>query len=258
MPTVYFRGIVLPTTVEISFTDIPQAKWKWDEENLTIDFIVRITKSKIEVQCDLDRYQDDYLGELHRRAFDLARACVNVAAFATGFGVTVFFDNFIAPNGIQSALLFTSPHVVAECTAFKMNPQTQEEKKALSKILGLVMSEPALFMALNDLIQAVSVPHMAPANCGRVIDGLRKLVVPGVEPKQAWPIFQAAIHADAAYLNFISEHSKIPRHGGHIRIDGATTTEISRRTWAIMNRFIELRKRGIQSLPLAEFPLLTG
>lgn len=258
MPTVYFKGRVLPAAVQVSFTDIPQVKWVWEEENITFDFAVRIINSQVEVECKLDRYQDNYMVEIHRRAFDLARACVNVAAFGTGFGITVFFEQFVGPNGIPSALVFTNPHLAPECTAFKMNPVTLEEKRNLEVILALVMREPAVFMALNDLIEAVSVPHMVPTNCGRILDGLRKLVTPGIEPKQGWPIFQKTIQADEPYLSFISEHSKKPRHGEHIRIDGPTTTEIARRTWIIMNRFLEFRKRGNLPLPLAEFPLLKG
>jgi len=258
MPKVYFQGRVLPATVEISFSDIPEGKWEWTEEGLTLGFIVRIVKSQIEVECTLDRYQDLYLAELYRRAFDLARACVNVAAFGTGFGIAVFFDSFIGPDGTTSSLVFPNPHLVSECTAFKMNPVTLEEKKDLETILALVMKEPALFMALNDLIQAVSTPHMTPANCGRVLDGLRKLVAPGMEPKQGWPIFQISIQADEPYLAFISNHSKNPRHGEHTRVDGPTTIEIAKRTWIIMNRFLEFRKRGNRPLPLAEFPLLKG
>jgi hypothetical protein len=258
LPTVHFLGRILPSSVKISFTDIPKAKWEWVETGLSLAFVVHITESVIDVECSLDHYQDDYMAELHRRAFDLARACVNVAAFGTGFGVFVFFDKFIGPNGIPADLLFTNPHLVGESTAFKMNPVTIDEKRDLEKILGIVMTEPGLFMALNDLIQGVSVLHMTPTNCGRVVDALRKLVTPGIEPKQGWPIFQQIFKVDEPYLTFISEHSKKPRHGEHIRIDGPTTTEIAKRTWIIMNRFLEYRKRGNQPLPLVEFPLLKG
>jgi len=258
MPTVYFRGGVLPAVVEISVTDVPQIKWEWLEEGLTLEFVVHVAKSKVEVECTMDRYKDDYMMEIHRRAFDLARACVNVAAFSTGYGVTVHFDQFVGPTGVVHALIFTCPHVVGECTAFKMNPDTLDEKRELELILTLVMTEPPLFMALNDLIQAASTPHATPTNCGRVLDGLRKLVAPDLEPKKAWPKFQTTIQADEKYLAFISEHSKNPRHGEHTRIDGRTTIEIAKRTWVIMNRFLEFRKRGNQPLPLAEFPLLRG
>jgi len=120
MPTLYFKGKVLPETVQISFTDIPKPKWVWEEEGITFDFVIRITNSNVEVECKLDRYQDSYMEEIYRRAFDLARACVNVAAFATGLGVTVFFNQFIKPDGTVTALVFTNPNLVPECTAFKM------------------------------------------------------------------------------------------------------------------------------------------
>jgi hypothetical protein len=258
MPTVSFIGRVLPTPAQISFTDIPKSSWEWPEEGIKIDFSIRIEQSHVQVDCTIAQYKDEYLVELHRRAFDLARACVNIAAFGTGYGLYLIFEQFIRPDGVVTHLLFTSPPgFVAECTAFKIPAVTTEEKRVLEQILGLVMREPALFMLLNDLIQCLSVAHATPTNCGRVLDGLRKLVAPG-EPRTSWPTFRDTIHVGEKYTQFISEHSKNPRHGEHVRIDGPTTIEIHQRTWIIMNRFIEYRIRGNQTLPLVEFPLLTG
>jgi hypothetical protein len=258
MPTVSFIGRVLPAPVQISFTDIPKPSWEWVEEHIKIDFTIHIEKSRVQVDCELDSYKDEYMVELHRRVFDLARVCVNVAAFGTGFGLYVIFEQFVLPNGVVTELIFTAPpDLVAECTAFKMNAVTTEEKKVMEQILALVMGEPALFMLLNDLIQCLSIPHVTPVNCGRVIDGLRKLITPG-DPEKAWPPFRNEMHVDEAYTKFVSENSKEHRHGGHLRIDGPTTTEILKRTWIIMNRFIEYRKSGNKPLSLTKFPLLMG
>jgi hypothetical protein len=49
-----------------------------------------------------------------------------------------------------------------------------------------------------------------------------------------------------------------PRHGDPAHIPAITTTEITRRSWKIMNRFFEYKKRDNGPLPLAEFPLLTS
>jgi hypothetical protein len=259
MPTVSFIGRVLPATVQISYTDIPKPAWEWTEENLKIEFKIQIKESRVQVDCLVDQYKDDYMGELHRRSFELARACVNVAAFGTGYGLYLIFEQFIRPDGVVTQLLFTSPpDFVAECTAFKLPSATAQEKQTMEQVLAIAM-DPALSMLLNDLIQCLSVPNIAPVNCGRVLDGLRKLVVPGMnDPKAEWPIFRAAMRVDENYTQFVSEHSKNPRHGQHMRIDGPTTIEIHRRAWVIMNRFLEYRKRGSQPLPATEFPLLTG
>jgi hypothetical protein len=258
MPTVSFLGRVLPAPIQVSFADVPKVHWKWEEESITINFTVVVERSRVKVECELDTYKEQYVAELHRRAFDLVRACVNVAVFGSGHGLYVIFEQFVRPDGVLSQLIFTSsPDLVRECTAFRMSPATKEEKKVLEQVLALVMSEPALFMLLNDLVQCISVPHVTPVSCGRVVDGLRKLVAPG-DPRMAWPIFRGAVHVDEAYVTFISEHSKNSRHGEHVRIDGPTTVEIQKRAWVIMNRFLEFRKRGNQQLPLGEFPLLRG
>jgi hypothetical protein len=222
-----------------------------------MQFAITIDKSLVRVDCEINPFQDNYFVEIHRRAFDLARSCVNVAAFATGFGLNLIFELLVLPNGFVSPIRFVIPaDLVTECTALKMPAVTLEEKKTMERVLSLVMGEPALFMLLNDLIQCASTPHVTPTNCGRVWDGLRKLVAPG-DPKKMWPLFREAMHVDENYATFVSEHSKDPRHGEHVRIDGPTTTEILKRTWILMNRFLEYRKRA-NMLPLAEFPLLMG
>lgn len=259
MPTVRFLGKVLPAPVQISFTDIPLGKWKWEEEGINIGISVRINRSFVEVDCEVPTYKSEYFVELYRRAFDVARTCVNVAAFATGYGVSLVLESFVGPDGTVSQIMFRVPDdIVAQCTAFKMNPETLDERRTLEQVLTLMMTELPLFGLLNDLIQCTHTSHVTPTNCARVIDGLRKLIVPGIEPAKAWPLFRDAMHVDEAYTKFISEHSKDTRHGGSVRIDGPNTMEILKRTWIIMNRFIHFRKCGNQPLPLTDFPLLAG
>ena len=71
-----FIGKILPEPVKISVS-APEVKWKWQEENLELTFRVRIDNSVVNVECDIERYEAGYLAELHRRAFDLARASKN-------------------------------------------------------------------------------------------------------------------------------------------------------------------------------------
>jgi hypothetical protein len=254
-----FKGRVLPEVVKISLSDIPTVSWQWPEANLAIGLSVRVNNSIVEVTCDVPHYKSDYLGELHRRAFDVARACVNLGAFSTGLGLIVIFEEYVLPDGAHSKILLnTSPDVLAQVTAFKIPAVTADERKLFEQVLTLVVREPALFMALNDLAETITVPHATAVNCGRVLDAVRNMVAPGAEPKKGWPILRDMLRVDEAYVIFISENSKTHRHGDRTRIDGPTTLEIQKRTWSIMNRFLEFRKQGNQQLPLAEFPLLVG
>jgi hypothetical protein len=258
MPTVHFSGKILPAVVEISMDSIPELDWVEIPINLKMHFTISIVKSTVDVKIDCNIYRQEDFGQLYNRAFDLARGCVDTLAFATGYGLTVYFESFTAPDETVNPFFGQNPALAAYCTFFKYPIVTQDDRLALNGALKIVLSEPPIFMALNDLIQANTVPHLVPVNCGRVLDGLRKLVVPGVDPKQGWPTFQTTVNADGAYLVYISDHSKNPRHGDREFISGTIASEVLKRTWIIMNRFLEYRKRGNQPLPLAEFPLLQG
>jgi hypothetical protein len=66
------------------------------------------------------------------------------------------------------------------------------------------------------------------------------------------------LNLDLDYLKLISDASTNPRHGVPERAGGLLCSEVVLRTWNVMNRFFEYRKRGNVPLPLAEFPLLKG
>jgi len=59
------------------------------------------------------------------------------------------------------------------------------------------------------------------------------------------------------YQQWISEQAKGPRHGDPAFVPGDVTVEITHRTWVVMNRFLEYRKRGNQPLTAPDFPLLS-
>jgi len=125
------------------------------------------------------------------------------------------------------------------------------------KVLNTVLTEPSVFMALNDLITAISLPHHSSVTCARAIERLRHLVAPGTPRKDSWESLRQNLNIDRKYLEFVTVHSTGPRHGDPEHIPGTITTEVTQRAWKIMNRFLEFRKRGNVPLQLSEFPLLT-
>lgn len=123
----------------------------------------------------------------------------------------------------------------------------------------MVLQDAGLFMALNDLIAAISLPHVSTVNCARAIEGLRHLIAStGSSDKQAWEQMRQALQIDKAYLKLITDSSAASRHGNRVHVPGSVTTEITRRSWIIMNRYFEYRKRGNRVLSLTDFPLLKG
>jgi hypothetical protein len=216
-------------------------------------FRVTIDNSAVKVECEIEKYEPGYLGELHRRALDLARASANLAAFAGGLGMIVTLDTLIDPEGRPSALIFTAPALPPLCTAFGLGPDKGGD---FDVVFRMVLAEAPLFMALNDLIATITLPHCSLVNCGRVVESIRRMISPTLEGAAAWRAMHQALNISRPYQEWISKQSTGPRHGDPAFTPGTTTTEVTRRTWGIMNRFFEYRKRGNKPLTAPDFPEL--
>lgn len=254
MPKVTFIGRVLPEAT--AFTLRFAEPVNWNPGGVSMRLSVDIDQSKITVTCDLSEFRREYFADLHNGVYDLVRTHVNLVSFCEGFGWIVFLETFIDPDGNRIPLYTHFPKLAAECTAFKMDFAVPEESPDFIAAAKAVITEPALLYALNDLMETLTRPHIAPVNCGRVLDGLRKIVAPNEEAAQGWPILREIVNVDEPFLRYVMDLSKNPRHGDRSYIDGQNTREVVRRCWAVMNRFIEYRKRG--SKPLSDFATLRG
>jgi hypothetical protein len=196
------------------------------------------------------------ISPLYMRALDLARAAINVVSFASGQGISASLDIAIGENGIPTTVIPQDPSIASLCTAYRLSPSNTD----FHTIYNIVLGEPALSLVLNDLTSAVRLPHVSPVACARAMEGLKHLIAaPGSKDAAAWRQMQEKLRIDQRYLQFITGHSKGPRHARPEHVPGNITTEVTRRSWVVMDRYFEYRKRGGQQpLPLSEFSLLTA
>jgi hypothetical protein len=251
MPTARFSGRVLPAALNVSIENRPVFHWKADELGLDMTFRVEIQNGLIRIGCDVNKFEDSYLVPLFMRAYDIARASVDVAAFATGSGLTVILEEFIDPGGMTVPLAAQQPALAALATAVKLGTRD------FDKVLQFVLAEPRLFMALRDLIEAVTLPHRAVTNCARAIRTLGPLFRASANsPDHAWLALRENLQISKTYLQRIMHQPQSPANGDQLQISGARAAEIVHGAWIVMNRFFEYLKRDGQRLPLSEFPLL--
>jgi hypothetical protein len=207
------------------------------------------------VKCVVNRYDLDLRTHIHKIAYDLARAAVNLVCFSTGLHLSVFFDGLIEPNCTQTAFVVHHPHLAALCTSYVLGETGTAT--ALDSILQFVLADPQVFLALDDLITGTSHHHLLTVNSARAIEGLRHAMCGSIADRnQQWTIFRTNLNLSKDYLQLITDSSTSGRHGEGKFIPGNVTEEIIKRSWTIMNRFLEFKKRG--SLPLTEFPLLSA
>src|SRR5262249_7521046 len=129
MPTARFTGRVFPTALNVSIANEPTFNWKADELGLEMRFRVRIRDGSIVIDCDLNKFESAYLIPLFIRAHDIARTSVDLAAFATGNGLTMILEEFTDPTGVKTQLAPQQPSLAALATAVK--PGTKDFEKIL-------------------------------------------------------------------------------------------------------------------------------
>jgi len=255
METVHFLGRVLPPTYNVSVGYDPKIEWGEPALNFKASFIVHIKNSTVDVECELSSFRLEQYPLLYIRAFDKARTAVDLVAFATGFSLTTILETFVHSDGRQEPIGFSNPALSQLCTAFCVNgPPTD---KSFDEVYRIVASEHELFMALRDLIDANTLPHIGVINCGRVLDGIRRMISPGVTDRsQAWAAMQTALNISKPYQEWVTALSADPRHADRSYITGSDSDQALSRTWIIMNRFFEYRKRRNTPLGPPDFPTL--
>ena len=252
MQSIHFLGRVLPPPAKVTVSFTPSIKWEVPDIGIAIELTCKIENSNIDVECRVEEYRPEHFTEFYRRALDICRAQVDLVAFKLGWGLTVVLEEFIDPDGIASQIVLKDDSLAPLCSAFSLD-------KGFDELCTKVIQSVPLFMALRDLIAAISLPHVAPVDCARAMDRLKHLVAtPGTNDKQAWQQFREALQIDEAFLKFITDHSANPRHGKPGHTPGAVTTEVTRRAWVIMNRYFEYLKRDNVALNSSEFPPLTS
>jgi hypothetical protein len=257
MPIVTLYGTLHPKHHRLSSPKAFAINWGSNDLGFPLIMEVKIMDSSFEVRCDLPHFKESMISTLYARGLNLVRAYVDSVSFAMGIGFTITVDDLKRPDGSVAKIQRVNEILGSLCTAYKFPPRNAIEQAEFEKVLKLILAEPNLMGSLTDLADTLASHHQTPTNCGRVLDSLRRTVAPDLKDAQGWLILQQLLRISRPFMEFVSIQSTKPRHGDRITaVPEETVTEIARRTWQIVNRFIEFRKRGSQPLSESEFPEL--
>jgi hypothetical protein len=257
MPTFRFRGRVLPPFNE--FSVVGKITTEWDKlieptVSLVVSASLSITRGIVEVICESNLSGNENCdGHVHMHANDLARAVVSTYAFGKGLGLSVILETVVKPDGIKYNIQESRPDLQPLVTVLRSRHDGGIE---IAAILPIVLSDPTIFVALNDLVDSITYPQEAPVKCGRAIDAIRYAMAPANNRKAGWSAMRENLNVDQKYLEFITAESIGPRHGDVKSTTFDASRETIRRSWIVMNRFLEFKKRGDKRLPASEFTLL--
>jgi hypothetical protein len=250
MTKLRFFGSVLSEHVKITIYDHPTLYWKNAEMGIEAKFDLRVQDNNITLEFESNKGGQEHIQEAVIRAVDITQASFDLIAFREAEGVTAVLNRIEFEDGTTNNLVCAEPALRGLATAIGDNG-------SFVTVLRMMLVEPRLLLAIRDLADSLKTLHTGPINCGRAMDAICNYFIPeGGERKYGWKPMRDALNLDETYLRSISDLSKGPRHGNRIIEADSQVRPVGIKAWKIMNRFLEYRKRGNQSLPPDDFPLL--
>jgi hypothetical protein len=249
MPTISFSGKVVPIPVPVTagLSDLPSIRFEAVDTKEVETYTVKITESHVVVLIEVDNYSTDDIQRHRNKSLDLARTALDLFCFQSGWGLFLYLDRFVDPSGKIEAIVPGHPEL-AKLVNFRSN--------LISGLYPVFAADPRLHMALNDMIQAITWPHVATVNCARAVEGIRTIIAPG-KRSAGWPAMQEALNITESYTRMITALSEAPRHGDRVWNPPEPIEEIIQRSWEIMMRYLEWESRGEKPLPKSIFRLLS-
>jgi hypothetical protein len=240
------------------FTMIGSVSVRWEEDigdpvKLILDASISINKAIIEIVCESNLFgTDNYDGHVDMKANYLAKSVINCYGFAKGMYLRAVLESVVKPNGTKYNIQADRANLEPLATAFHTDSDGSID---INQVLPTILKNPAVFMALKDIVEAIPA-YESLVNCARSIEGIRQAMAPTSDRKVGWKMLRDNLNLSQDFLGFVTDSSIRPRHGDPLDIPFSVINESIRRSWMVMNRFLEFKKRGDQNLPLSEFPFL--
>jgi hypothetical protein len=251
MPIYELRGYLLPQHRKISFPVEGNFHWQ-DDTSLISDISVNVTESVIKLKCETNHAASEAEeNQIRFRALASVRAMTGSASFIAGLGITPVLTTMLRPDGTEMPVDFKYTSLEQLVTAFDLSAQ------GFVGLCLMIGNDLNLLFVFNDLVDSIAHPLQAIVNCGRALEGIRLLMSPNVTSKpEQWRIMQEKLNIARSYRELVTEQSQGPRHADRTGVTDVTFQTSLERTWTIMNRYLEFRKRGEIPLTAPEFDLL--
>lgn len=244
-----FNGYVLPGPLNITFPTKFELDWDDADSGVSMRLKPHIEDSSVFVSVECSTEPSGIVDLLYKHSLDACRALVGIVGFHHGIGLSVIFKEVVFSDDDIRQLVLEDTNLSRLCTSYS--------HQNYPEIIKVVFDRVGLIQVFNDLMASLTIPHVSVVNCSRVIDALKKDHSPdAANEKMAWVRFQKSLNVSEDYLKYITSSSKDARHGSALYISGDICSEVTRRTWIVFDRYLNLLLSDAPVLDEVKFPLL--
>jgi hypothetical protein len=248
MPVIRFLGRVLPPGVYVNSPNLEAGSAQRGGNKA--EWQLAILDNNVTLAIVLDKYSHEHDFEpCMALAQSVSESIAYIYSLQTGVGISVLFERAIKPNGELIWPYGIRPELPKLLTALT---DTSDYKR----IIQFAIEDHTFAMILHDITDGLRHRYTGVIGVARAMEGICTYFIPtGGTREDGWPRMRAALNASKLYLQSITNMSRGSRHADWTG-DDKEADKVFERAWTLFNRFYEYRKRGDQSLPDTDFPLL--
>lgn len=247
MPTFYFEGKVEPDVVPLTLDYAPTVMRRETQFSPDVEFQVTVIAGRVRIRVTSDAVTEKAVHDLFPAAWDTARALVEMAGFVKAIPYSVTIERAIMPDGEVKQFALGDRSLAAEHD-FSLHD--------LEVLADLALLDLKLALMISDVLMTLGKPHYSPIACGRVADGIARLLTPHAERKIQWEEVRKCLRVDEQFLRSLSDVSKSSRHADRTEVVAELNHRSAHRLWNLVGRFLRYRIDG--HLDPIKFPILKG
>ncbi|MEL7738046.1 hypothetical protein AAG614_06670 [Citromicrobium bathyomarinum] len=235
MPTFFYEGSVIPDAIPLTLEYRPMFTRRETSNSPDAEFSVTVLAGRVRIGVTVEHFSQQVVYDLFVPAMDAVNALIGMAGFAVAIPYTAEIERVYFPD-----------HTVKQYTLGDRSlAQMHEFELAdLEQLADLAITDLKLSLLISDTLMTLGKPHYSPIACGRVTDGIARLVAPDLKGSARWEEVRRCLKVDEAFLKSLTDVSKGSRHADREEVIAEINQETAHRLWKLVGRFLRFRIDG--------------
>ena len=247
MEAFIFEGSVLPDALPLTLDYRPTIIRRDAEESPDAEFEVTVFAGRFQTKVSVPVVTEDVILDLYAPAWTVTEGLVHSAGFLAGIPYNVTIERVLLKDGQVSQFQ------LADRSLARAHGLAAE---SLEKLADLAMLDLRIKLLLSDALKMLGVSDYAPIACGRIADGVARLIAPDSKEVARWQQTRETLRVDETFLRSLTDVSKAARHADRAYVPGDINQLTAHRAWTLIGRFLQFRLEG--PLDPETYPILTA
>jgi hypothetical protein len=242
----YLQGCVVP---QVRGLTVSKAVVKYSDPETTFSLVYEFRDGTFKSEVLIGQNIADNFQSVIIHSIDLLQTIADTYAFVNGVSLQVVPEIFLVEGSTTGRLVLLGHRQLM--SYLKSAP----DHNRIVAIRDLAFENREFAFALRDLNQALHTQNYSALAAGRAVEVIRNAFMEDTnDESKGWKGLRENLRVTKSFLTYVTDHSKNPRHGRRIGINGSEQNETLTRAWIIVDRYIDLKTRG--KLDETEYPIL--